>query len=107
MFFVALVVLKELFLSFVKMASLKEAFSVINGDISKRKNIYDDGTIGYAYGPQCTNGVSCLMRHELRRDPETLNIYIHSGTCAREKEFLTDEGRVVGNDDKSYIIRYA
>ena len=76
------------------MASLAEAFTGGLYDISKKTFDNPDGIVGYAYGPHFANGVSTFLKHAVKIDSETGNMWIHARDEGKQylKEYLTHDG---------------
>lgn len=80
------------------MASLDEAYERQG---HPHNTVLDPNTVAYAYGPKYSSGLSARGVYNVTRDPQTKRLYIEN-----KKEYLEEDGSVVGNEDKSYRIRW-
>lgn len=82
------------------MAFLTHAYNELIPENTKPISKDPDNIIAYAYGPTYSNGLHAYGIYKVERDTKTKLLYIRS-----KKEYLMDNGLVVGGDDKRYHIK--
>lgn len=94
------------------MALLEEAFKYVSYYTHQNKTLFEKDSndhsslhhVGSAHGPEFSSGLYVYGTYTLNRDQNTKQLYIQNATG---KEYLNEDGTVVGREDVKYKLHFS